>query len=457
MTRDMTTGSPVRQILAFSIPLLIGNLFQQFYSLADSIIVGRMLGTAAFAAVGSTGSLNFLVLGLALGSCSGFSIPIAQSFGAGDHNAVRRRCGQCVWLCLMLSAFITVLTFFFTGRFLHLIHTPESLYADAYTYIFIVFMGTGATVLYNMASGILRSLGDSRTPLYFLIVATVINVALDILFMGPMDMGVAGAAWATVIAQLFSGLACLVYMGTKVPILRLSRQDLKPNGREMLHIAGIGVPMGLQFSITAIGSVTMQSAVNSLGDAAVAAASAGSKINVALAAPMETLGLAMATFCGQNLGAGRVDRIRTGMRRIFCIGLVYCVAALAVAYFFTPAIALLFISAEDAYVITLTHHFMMILTMFYPTLLIIFLFRNSLQGMGFSNSAMLAGVAEMIARIAAAFTLVKLWGFTGVVFGHVLAWIMADAVLLPLYFRKTRQAARELELYRTLRTGETHE
>jgi Na+-driven multidrug efflux pump len=275
-------------------------------------------------------------------------------------------------------------------------------------------------------------------------------VALDILFMGPLKMGVAGAAWATVIAQLFSGAACLVYMGTKVPILRLSRQDFKPNGREMLYIAGIGLPMGLQFSITAIGSVTMQSAVNSLGDAAVAAASAGNKINVAICAPMETLGLAMATFCGQNLGAGRVDRIRVGMRRIFCIGLVYCVAALVVTYFFTPSIALLFISAEDGYVITLTHHFMMILTMAYPALLTIFLFRNGLQGMGFSNSAMLAGVAEMVARIAAAFTLVNLWGFTGVVCGHVLAWIMADAVLLPLYFAKTRGLERQQQLYQAL-------
>ena len=457
MTRDMTTGSPIRQILVFSIPLLIGNLFQQMYSLADSIIVGRMLGTQAFAAVGSTGSLNFLIIGFALGVCSGFTIPISQSFGAGDMTAVRRRCGQTVWLCLLTAALITVLTFFSTGYILRLTNTPPDLYEDAYTYIFTIFMGCGATILYNIAASILRALGDSRTPLYFLVIATAINVGLDILFMGPMGMGVEGAAYATVIAQLLSGMACLVFMYCKVPLLRLSRQDLKPNGREMLHIAGIGLPMGLQFSITAIGSVTMQSAVNSLGDAAVAAASAGSKINVALAAPMETLGLAMATFCGQNLGAGRVDRIRTGMRRIFCIGLVYCVAALAAAYFFTPAIALLFISAEDAYVITLTHHFMMILTMFYPTLLIIFLFRNSLQGMGFSNSAMLAGVAEMIARIAAAFTLVKLWGFTGVVFGHVLAWIMADAVLLPLYFRKTRQAARELALFRSLRTGETHE
>ena len=450
MTRDMTTGSPIRQILAFSIPLLIGNLFQQMYSLADSIIVGRMLGTQAFAAVGSTGSLNFLILGFAIGVCSGFTIPISQSFGAGDMAAVRRRCGQLVWLCLMTAALIIIPTAFLTDDILRITNTPPELFENAYAYIHTIFMGCGATILYNIAASILRALGDSRTPLYFLIIATAINVGLDILFMGPLHMGVAGAAYATVIAQLLSGLACLVFMSRKVPLLRLSKQDLKPHGRELLHIAGIGVPMGLQFSITAIGSVTMQSAVNSLGDIAVAAASAGSKINVAIAAPLETLGLSMATFCGQNLGAGRVDRIRAGMRQTLRVGLCYCVVALGVAYFFTPSIAKLFITGSDTYVITLTHHFMMILTICYSLLLLIFLFRNGLQGMGFSNSAMLAGLAEMVARVAAAFTLVKLWGFTGVVVGHVSAWLLADAVLLPLYFIKTKQAQRRLQLYQSL-------
>lgn len=453
MTRDMTSGSPIRQILSFCIPLLIGNLFQQFYNLADSIIVGQMLGTDAFAAVGSTGSLNFLVLGFALGVCSGFTIPISQSFGAGDMAAVRRRCGQSIWLCLITAVLITSVTFFATGWILHLTNTPPSLYDDAYAYIFVIFMGTGATILYNMSASVLRALGDSRTPLYFLIAAAIVNILLDIAFMGPLGMGVEGAAYATVIAQLLSGSACLIFIRCKVPLLRLTRQDLQPHLREMLHIAGVGVPMGLQFSITAIGSVTMQSAVNSLGDAAVAAASAGGKINVVVCAPMETLGLSMATYCGQNLGAGRIDRIRTGMRQVFRIGLVYCVAALFVAYFFTPAIARLFITTTDTYVIALTHHFMMILTISYVTLLIIFLFRNSLQGMGFSNSAMLAGVAEMVARVAAAFTLVRLWGFTGVVLGHVAAWILADAVLLPLYFRKTRRLQQQQDLLHKLHTG----
>ena len=453
MTRDMTHGSPIRQILAFSLPLLIGNLFQQFYNLADGIIVGKMLGTDAFAAVGSTGSLNFLVLGFALGVCSGFTIPISQSFGAGDMDAVRRRCGQSVWLCLITSVLVTTVTFFTTGWVLQITNTPENLYADAYTYIFIIFMGTGALVLYNMAASVLRALGDSRTPLYFLIFATILNVGLDILFMGPIGMGVEGAAYATVIAQLFSGVACLVYIYRKVPLLRLQRKDLRPDWREMLRIAGVGVPMGLQFSITAIGSVMLQGAVNSLGEMAVAAVSAGGKVHNVLAAPIDTIGLAMATYCGQNLGAERIDRIHKGMKQIMLVGLGYCAAALGVAYFFGTTMSLMFLDASETEVLALVHRYLVILAIAYPTLLIILVFRNGLQGMGFSNSAMLAGLAEMVARIIASFTMVTLWGFTGSVLGHVLAWILADLVLIPLYLIKTRRLQRQMHLYHTLHTA----
>lgn len=452
MTRDMTNGSPIRQILSFCIPLLIGNLFQQFYNLADSIIVGQMLGTDAFAAVGSTSSLNFLVLGFALGVCSGFTIPISQSFGAGDMAAVRRRCGQAVWLCLLTTAFITGLTFFGTGWILRITNTPEKLYADAYTYIFIVFMGTGALVLYNMVSSVLRALGDSRTPLYFLIVATVVNIVLDIVFMGPCGMGVEGAAYATVIAQFLSGLACLVYIRRKLPLLHLSRQDLRPDWREMGRIAGVGLPMGLQFSITAIGSVMMQSAVNSLGDVVVAAVSVANKVHNILFIPMDTLGLAMATYCGQNLGAGRIDRIRKGIRQILWVGLGYCTFSLIAGRFFTPAIALLFVDAAETEVLRLAHYQLTILTACHPILLVLLVFRNSLQGMGFSNSAMMAGLAELAARAIAVHTMVDIWGFTGTVLGHVLAWLLADVVLLPLYFYKTRRAERHLQLYHTLHT-----
>ena len=316
MTRDMTTGSPLGRILAFCAPLLVGNLFQQFYNLADSIIVGRLLGVNAFAAVGSTGALNFLVLGFALGICSGFAIPIAQSFGAGDAEAVRSRTGQLVWLGLIFSLGLTVLTFFTTDDILRLINTPAEIYNDAYTYIFIVFMGSGATILYNLSSSILRALGDSRTPLLFLIAAVIVNVVLDILFMASFGMGVEGAALATVISQAASGLACLLYMHARVPALHLSASHLRPSLRRMAYIASIGVPMGLQFSITAVGSIILQGAVNSLGAGAVAAVSAGSRVHNIMAAPMETAGITMATYCGQNLGAGKPDRIRKGVMAI---------------------------------------------------------------------------------------------------------------------------------------------
>ena len=262
MTRDMTKGSPLSRILAFCAPLLVGNLFQQFYNLADSILVGRILGVEAFAAVGATGALNFLILGFALGICSGFAIPIAQSFGAGDMDTVRSRTAQTVWLGALFAGAITLITFFFTDDILRLMRTPEEIFDEACRYIFIVFMGTGFTILYNLSSGILRSLGDSRTPLHFLIAAVSLNVLLDLLFMGKLGMGVEGAAYATVLSQAASGLACVFYMRKKVPVLRLSVCDLRPNLRRMGTIAAIGVPMGLQFSITAVGSIILQSAVN---------------------------------------------------------------------------------------------------------------------------------------------------------------------------------------------------
>ena len=438
MTRDMTTGSPLRRILAFCAPLLIGNLFQQFYNLADSIIVGRLLGVNAFAAVGSTGALSFLVLGFALGICSGFAIPIAQSFGAGDTEAVRSRTGQLVWLGLFFSLLITLLTYFATGPLLRVTNTPASIYDQAYRYIFIVFMGSGATILYNMASGVLRALGDSRTPLLFLIAAVFINVLLDVLFMAGFGMDVEGAAYATVISQAASGLACLVYIKLKVPVLHITGSDLKPNFRRMGYIASIGVPMGLQFSITAVGSIILQSAVNTLGASAVAAVSAGSRVHNIVAAPLETMGITMATYCGQNLGAAKLSRIRSGIRSITVVSMFYCLLALAVNYFAGSAIARLFLDASETAILSDVHDYLVINGMAYPMLAVIFIFRNSLQGMGFSSSAMLAGLAELVARALVAFGFVGRYAFGAVCLANPLAWLFADVILLSLYFSKLR-------------------
>ncbi len=433
MTQDMTTGSPIRRILAFCAPLLIGNLFQQFYNLADSILVGRILGVNAFAAVGSTGALNFLVLGFALGICSGFSIPIAQSFGAGDEDEVRRRAGQLIWLGLIFSALITLVAVLWTDDILRITQTPAEIYDEAYRYIYIVFLGASATVLYNLSSGVLRALGDSRTPLWFLIGAVSVNVALDLLFMRVLGTGVEGAAYATVLSQAIAGVACLVYIYCKVPMLRMTRDDLRPDLRRMRLIAGIGVPMGLQFSITAVGTIMVQSAVNGLGTAAVAAVSAGSKVHNLVAAPLESCGIAMATYCGQNLGAKQLQRIRKGVNGITVISFGYCAAALAFNYYLGSTLSSFFLDGADAAILENVHRYLTFNGTAYPLLAIIFIFRNGLQGMGFSGQAMGAGIAELVARALVAFGLVGRFGFLAVCCANPAAWIFADVLLLTLY------------------------
>ncbi len=442
MTKDMTTGSPVRRILAFCVPLLIGNLFQQLYSLADSILVGRILGVNAFAAVGSTGALNFLVLGFALGICSGFTIPIAQSFGAGDEVEVRRRAGQLIWLGLIFSAGITLVAALWTDDILRITQTPQEIYDEAYRYIYIVFLGASATILYNLTSGVLRALGDSRTPLFFLMGAVSVNVALDVLFMKVLGMGVEGASYATVLSQLLSGVATLIYIRAAVPTLRLGREDMRPDPRRMRLIAGIGVPMGLQFSITAVGTIMVQSAVNGLGTAAVAAVSAGSKVHNLVAAPLESCGIAMATYCGQNLGAKKLRRIRNGVSAITVIGFAYCVAAFAFNYWLGSTVASFFLDGASEQILANVHRYLTISGATYPMLAVIFIYRNSLQGMGFSTQAMGAGLAELVARALVAFGLVGRFGFLAVCWASPTAWAFADVLLLALYFGELRALER---------------
>ena len=442
MTHDMTTGSPVKRILAFCVPLLIGSLFQQFYNLADSFLVGRILGVNAFAAVGSTGALNFLVLGFALGICSGFSIPIAQSFGAGDDAEVRRRAGQLIWLGLLFSALITIFAATWTDDILRITRTPAEIYDEAYRYIHIVFLGAGATILYNLTSGVLRALGNSRTPLHFLMVAASVNVVLDVLFMKVLGMGVEGAAYATVLSQSLSGAACLVFIVLREPLLRLGRDDVRPDLRRMRMIAAVGVPMGLQFSITAIGSIMVQSAVNSLGTAAVAAVSAGTRVHTLVSAPLESCGITMATFCGQNLGAKKLDRIRSGVNSIMVMCLIYCAAAFAFNYFLGSVVASFFIDGANEEILADVHRYLTANGAAYPMLAVIFVFRNGLQGMGYSSQAMGAGLAELVARALVAFGLVGRFGFAAVCFANVAAWLFADVLLLSLYHVELRALSR---------------
>ena len=336
MTKDLTSGSPMRLILGFTLPTLFGLLFQQFYNLVDAMIVGKLLGAQALGAVGATGSINFLVIGFCLGVCSGFAIPVAQRMGAKDYPQMRRYAANAAYLSALIALALTVVTGVFCRDILMAMDTPADLFEDANAYIFIIFMGIPVVFLYNLLAGIIRSLGDSRTPVYFLALSAGLNIVLDLLFILAFQAGVAGAAVATVVSQAVSGAACLVYMVRKFPILRVTREESRPDLDACKALCVMGLPMGLQYSITAIGSIVLQASVNALGSVYVTAVSTGGKVYQLLACPFDAMGAAMATYCGQNVGADRLDRLHEGVRSCSLLGLIYSAAALLAMLLFAP-------------------------------------------------------------------------------------------------------------------------
>ena len=312
---DMTRGPVTGHILAFAIPMLMGYVFQQFYSMVDTVIVGKFLGVHALAGVGSTGAISFMIIGFCTGICAGFSIPISQSFGARDHVQLRRYIANSIWISIIFAIFVTLLVCSLTGTILHAMNTQEDIYQYAYDYIFIVFAGIPATILYNLTSCIIRAFGDSRTPVWFLLLSSVLNIVLDLLSIVYFGMGVEGAAYATVFSQLVSGVLCAIYMYRHFEIIRCSREELKPSRHHIKRLLYMGIPMGIQYTITAIGSVILQTAVNGLGYMSVAAVTAGGKVRTFFCTPYDALGSTIATFAGQNVGAGRMDRVKKGVIR----------------------------------------------------------------------------------------------------------------------------------------------
>lgn len=430
----MTNGSPMKLILGFSVPLLFGYLFQQFYNLVDTLIVGRFLGVDPLAAVGSTGSINFLIIGFCMGVCNGFAIPLAQKFGAKDYKSLRAFMANAIYLVIIFAAVMTVVTVIFCMPILKLMRTPENIIEDAYRYIVVIFLGIPATYLYNMISGIIRSLGDSKTPVVFLVISSVLNIALDLTFICGFKMGVSGAAWATVISQLISGVGCVVYSLKKFEILHTNAEERRINTSYMLTLCGMGVPMGLQYSITAIGSVILQSAVNTLGSNAVAAMTAGSKIGMFFCCPFDALGSTMATYGGQNVGAKKLDRLSQGLKAASTLGIVYSILAFVVLFFAGEGLAAFFVDGASAEVIGNAHLFLIINSAFYIPLAFVNIVRFLIQGMGYSKFAILAGVCEMAARTLVGFAFVPQFGFPAACFASPVAWIFADAFLIPAYF-----------------------
>ena len=441
MEKDMTKGSPMRLILGFAVPLLFGLLFQQFYSMVDTIIVGHYLGVEALAAVGATGSVNFLIIGFCMGVCNGFALPIAQEFGAGNAPKLRRFVANGVWLSVIFAVVMTVVVSLLCRSILQWMRTPENIIDGAYDYIIIIFIGIPVVFLYNVTAAIIRSLGDSRTPVIFLVMAAVLNIFLDLLLIIVIPMGVAGAAVATVLSQAIAGVCCLIYMCRKYPILHLSKEEWKWNGECVARLCNMGIPMGLQYSITAIGSVILQSAVNGIGSDAVAAVTAGSKVSMLLMCPFDAMGSTMATYGGQNIGAGDLDRVGKGLKSCTLLGLLYSLIAVGVVFTLGHVLLLLFLDAGETVILANAYTFIRVNVLFYFPLALVNIVRFLIQGMGFSKLAVFAGAFEMLARGLAGFVLVPAFGFPAVCFANPLAWIFADIFLIPAYFLVKKKMA----------------
>ena len=449
--KNLTTGSPFKLILGFAIPMLLGYLFQQFYNMVDTIVVGQCLGVKALAAVGSTGSINFMINGFCIGVSSGFAIPVAQRFGAEDYKNMRKFVANSMWLLVIFASVMTIGVGVLCMDILRWMNTPSDIIQGAYDYIFVIFMGIPVTYLYNLLAGIIRSLGDSKTPVYFLLLSSGLNIILDFYTILGLGMGVGGPALATVISQGISAVLCLIYMIKRYPILRMTKEERRFDPAMAKVLCGMGIPMGLQYSITAIGSVILQTAVNSLGSLAVAAISTGNKVSLFFCCPFDALGGTMATYAGQNVGAKKFDRVKEGVKAASLIGLAYSIIAFVVLFLTGDKIALLFMDAGNVEIIDQVHQFLTICSAFYFPLTLVNVVRFTIQGMGFSVFAILAGVCEMIARSVVGFFLVPMFGFLPVCFASPLAWIAADLFLVPAFYHCLSKLKREAK------EGETQE
>ena len=433
--KDLTTGEPMSLILGFALPLFGGMLFQQFYSLVDTLIVGRFLGVKALAGVGDTGSITFMIIGFCMGICNGFTIPISQRFGAKDYKDMRRFLSHSIYVCLFFTVIMTVFCSIFCRQILTVMNTPDDIFEYAYDYLIIIFLGIPTNFLYNLFSGAIRALGDSKAPVLFLVVSSVVNIVLDLVLILVIPMGVAGAAVATVISQGVSGLLALFYMIRKVEILKVQHDEWRFNPYYVKILLAMGIPMGLQYSITAIGSVVLTTAVNGLGSSYVAAQTAAGRVGNFFCTPYDALGSTMATYGGQNVGARKLDRLNKGMFSASLVGVIYSLCALVIMIFFGRSLASLFVSgAEGTLILDSARLFLVVNAAFYVPLTFVNVVRFLIQGMGYSALAILSGVFEMIGRIIAAVVLIPILGYLGACFASPIAWVLADCFLLPAYF-----------------------
>ena len=443
----MTAGNPTKIILDFTFPIFIGNVFQQFYNMADTVIVGKFVGTKALAAVGSTGTIMFLILGFVLGMTAGFTVLTAQKFGAGDMKAMRQTVGGAAVLSILVTIVLTAGSMLFMKPLLHFMHTPADIFDDAYSYIMFICAGIAAQMLYNLLASVLRALGNSKVPLYFLILSALLNIVLDLVLIIVFHIGAPGAAYATVISQGVSGVLCLVYIVKKIPVLHLEREDWKPKAHLLKIQLGIGIPMALQYSITAIGTMMVQTSLNLLGSGLVAAFTAASKIEQVVTQAYVALGTTMATYCAQNIGAGKVQRIRSGFRSATIMSFVYAVISGILIMTVGKYMTYLFVSGDVAEIMASVDIYLKCVGIFFIPLAVVNLYRNGIQGMGYGILPMMAGVAELVGRGIVAVIAAGKRSYVGVCLASPIAWIFAAALLIVMYFYIMKHDMKKFEGY----------
>lgn len=418
-------------MLQFAFPLLIGNLLQQTYNIIDAAIVGQSLGAQALASVGASTSVQFLVLGFCMGSCTGFGIPVAKYFGAGDLKHMKNIIFNGAVLTAVIAVIITVLCTLLCPWILQVLSVQSDIYANAYSYLMIIFLGLPFTLLYNYLSSILRAVGDSRTPFLFLAFSAVLNIFLDLFFILVAGWGCAGAAFATIAAQAISGILCLIVIIRRMEVLWLSKENRVVRGDSITELLQMGLPTGLQFSITAIGSMVMQSANNGLGGDYVSAFTAGAKLKQFTMCPFDAIATSVSVFCSQNYGAGKIDRIHKGLRQGIAVGVGYGLFAGLILIFAGRPLSMIFVSKDASGVLDASAKYLRCMGYFYWSLGILNVTRMVTQGLGHSGRAFFSGVMEMIARTIVSLGFVEAFGYTAICFADQTAWIAACCYIAP--------------------------
>lgn len=450
MKGSMVEGNPLKLILSFSLPLLLGNLFQQTYNMVDAAIVGQTLGSNALAAVGSTSSVQFLVLGFCMGSCVGFGIPVAQRFGAQDYQGLRKYVFGGAVIAALTALVMTVVTCLMCAVILEALQVPTEIFQQSYDYLIVIFIGIPFTILYNYLSSILRAIGDSKTPFLFLAMSAVLNIFLDLFCIVVLGWGVAGAAIATIVSQAISGILCFVLIAFKFEILHPHAEDRHIQSPIVKDLIVMGMPMGLQFSITAIGSMVMQSANNALGTVYVSGFTAGMKIKQFMMCPFDAIGTAVSTFASQNYGAGKIDRVKTGIKQGTAVGVGYGIVAGIILIFFGRTLSMLFVSSDANAVLDASALYLSRMGMFWWTLGFLNVLRTSVQGLGYAPRAVLAGGVEMVCRVAVALLLVPIFQYDAITFCDQVAWIGGCLYIIPVCIMTVKHIEEENAMHQNL-------